>query len=210
MKTYQNDYEVYVNMDVKLREGGRKAVKISKEDLEEKIIDYVVSKYEEEIDMDREDIDLEECVKFLMWCDATKVHKDMKIKFDTENLDAGVCETPDGFGYIEITAGGDWQEPVRSFMYFDGKDFRLYIPTKGNVFNRSNKRAFGEDPEADEEFIFKHIESIIESSLELMEEYEMEEDLEMDDINFDDIIARMTICDAACREDFFARLEIEE
>ena len=47
------------------------------------------------------------------------------------------------FTYVKGCFGGDWEIPVLFFIYWDGKKFRGYIPTKGNTFNRKEKRSLG-------------------------------------------------------------------
>ena len=71
--------------------------------------------------------------------------KDQKIQFDFENveeIDSG--ELSCGVPWILYMAGGDWELPVYFFLYPDEKEKpRMYIPTKGNVFHKSLKAAYG-------------------------------------------------------------------
>jgi hypothetical protein len=72
-----------------------------------------------------------------------------KIYFDLENTDVeGFNVTTSGVPYVRITAGGDWETPVACIIYYDGKQFRGYVPSTGNTYNTKAKSAFGN---ADEE-----------------------------------------------------------
>lgn len=47
-------------------------------------------------------------------------------------------------------AGGDWECPICIMVYHDGKQFRCYIPEKGNAYRKDVKRLFGNcDPKYD-------------------------------------------------------------
>jgi hypothetical protein len=61
------------------------------------------------------------------------------------------------FSYIGCLAGGDWEFPLYFPIYMDkdGKTFRGYIPQKGNVWNYATKKAFGNDDQADKEFLIR-------------------------------------------------------
>lgn len=67
----------------------------------------------------------------------------------------------DTLGFVNIgeltclacMAGGDWQEPVFFIIYWDGKDFRGYIPKDGNLWNYKYNFAIG-DGEDGEDFEF--------------------------------------------------------
>lgn len=54
-----------------------------------------------------------------------------------------------GFTFLGVTAGGDWEEPVFFIIYFDGKGLRGYIPENGNTYNKITKTAFGSEGESD-------------------------------------------------------------
>jgi len=83
-----------------------------------------------------------------------------KIKFDFENtwhsqdeygygdgvpVLLGVNELGDGFVFLGALAAGDWEFPVYHIIYWDGKNFRGYVPEDGNVFNRTTRTAYGND-----------------------------------------------------------------
>lgn len=71
--------------------------------------------------------------------------RDQKITFDFENVeDIEAGETSCGVPWILYMAGGDWELPVYFFLYPGEKgEPRMYIPTRGNVFHKKMKVAFG-------------------------------------------------------------------
>jgi hypothetical protein len=89
----------------------------------------------------------------------TKVYEDWaKIDFDLENVlitDGaamplrGFQTAPNGFTFLGLMCGGDWETPLLAIVYHDGKAFRGYVPTKGNCFVASTKQAFGTAESAD-------------------------------------------------------------
>ncbi len=96
------------------------------------------------------------------------VEKDLsKVEFDTENIDAedgyyenhrkvvGYHTLDNGFTFLGVIAGGDWEWPVFFCIYWDGSKLRGYIPTEGNLWNTDTNRAYGNDEESDEENIQK-------------------------------------------------------
>ena len=104
----------------------------------------------ENIDFDRDsriDFDFENVL--LGWNDST---------FDPISFSSIETITVDGkeIPIIKGCAGGDWEFPVAFIIYLSDKGkLRMYVPRKGNVFNRDTKEAFGNDDDADEEFLSK-------------------------------------------------------
>lgn len=193
-----------VNMNVELRNGGRNAVKMSTEDFRKEMTRaYKMAAME----MSWRANKVGNIVKpstFVYKCcndylDVPKImssfHKDVwegKYEFDSENCDnvgdVKVCSK--GVPYIEVNAGGDWETPVRFFVYFDGRQFRGYVPLKGNAINRDTNRAFGNDDESDGKFIMKEL------SIEKDDEYPYSNhEVEIDS--------------DACLEDFTSRIEVK-
>jgi len=88
---------------------------------------------------------------FSVWRELTKqIEKDIKVKFDCENLEEEGLRTLDnGFTYYLLGAGGDWESPVNFIIYWDGKKLRGYVPTDGNLYNTSAMRAYGNNGEED-------------------------------------------------------------
>ena len=93
-------------------------------------------------------------------CDA--VRQDLsKIAVDTENVDyVGEYEMPgtEPLGHFEMVAdaggttfpvawcacGGDWENPLVFVLYIGQKgELRAYIPKDGNVYNKKEKAAYG-------------------------------------------------------------------
>lgn len=98
--------------------------------------------------------------------------RDSRIDFDFENVLLGWNDstfepinsssfetiTVDGkeIPFIKGSAGGDWEFPLAFIIYLSDKgELRMYVPRKGNVFNRDTKEVFGNDEDADEEFLKK-------------------------------------------------------
>lgn len=118
--------EINLYKDEKLREGGRKAAPISISDFKDKVDQWEP------------------------WDLFYSLEKDLKkIKFDSENFSElnDYRVTSSGINYILCWAGGDWEYPVHFMIYWDGKSFRAYIPTKGNTFRKDTKTAFGSEAE---------------------------------------------------------------
>lgn len=154
----------FVNDDVKLKHGGRNAVKISKDDLWKKIVARAMA-IGEDIDEDDEDdgYDGENAWRFInaiVYCDSV-ISKDIKFNVDAENILTpedgdddylGMHTLSNGLTYYAIEMGGDWEIPVFIIIYWDGKKLRAYIPSYGNLVNLDCKCAFGsEDNEVDDE-----------------------------------------------------------
>lgn len=117
----------YFNEDKPIKIGGRKAPSGGREKLEE---------YEDSWDI----------------VDYPKVKKDLsKYDFDNENLEFIDIETTEtGLDFMVFETGGDWEEVLYFFVYWDGKELRGYVPTRGNAVNTLNKSAFGNDEDKDE------------------------------------------------------------
>jgi hypothetical protein len=95
-----------------------------------------------------------------------KIEDDLKkVEFDDENYE--FRDDSPGYPYsgllsyqrigdltfLGCQAGGDWEYPVFFIIYYDGKQLRAYIPSKGNCWNRKTKSAYGnndDDPDQDE------------------------------------------------------------
>lgn len=79
----------------------------------------------------------------------------LRVDFSFENVEWGPDELlglhtlASGLSYLGLTAGGDWEYPVFFLIYFDGRRLRSYVPTRGNPWNTTTRRAYGNDGEAD-------------------------------------------------------------
>jgi hypothetical protein len=89
-----------------------------------------------------------------------KLAGDLKVEFDPENFEdddssfdpkflMGYHTLSNGLTFCGMCAGGDWEHPVFFIVYWDGKKLRAYVPTDGNPWNTTTKRAYGNDDGAD-------------------------------------------------------------
>ena len=164
-----------VNMDVELAKPERTAPKISIDEFFEHVKTYYLAGLDpkSEYDMEKKKSfddnpdkkadkgDLMYVIRHNSWKDKnSNIFKDLnKIKHDWENCDyiGDVRITKSGVPYILGDFGGDWEEPILFMIYWDGKEFRGYIPKHGNCYNRDLNQAFGNNDEADEKFIMKNV-----------------------------------------------------
>lgn len=163
----------------------RNFVRISKEELEKKIID--TAKRNEDIRCE-----LEDCIKYggeevlkedsVFQSDFARtitenlthltsiIEKDIKVWFDTENIDikddhnrksiVGFHTLDNGLTFLGVTAGGDWQFPLIIIFYYSGECLRAYIPTEGNPWNTDTMTAYGDDTEKDIENLRKRLPNV--------------------------------------------------
>ena len=152
--------ERFINDDYKVKAGGRNAVKITKDQLKELIHEYV-EKYSEQMaeaksdgfyyknNMEPEDY-LMEVLR------VAPINKDVKYEFDDENYwhggdrYSGYKTLDNDLTYFGFWAGGDWELGVFGIVYYDGKQLRAYIPTRGNMVNTKTKYAIGNSEDDDE------------------------------------------------------------
>ena len=166
-----------VNMDLALAKSGRTAPKISVDEFFEHVKDCYIKNNSSKSDYDAEKIqafienpkkkadknDLMYIIRQNAWKkdkSGNNIFKDLnKIKHDWENCDyiGDIRTTKSGIPYILGNFGGDWEEPILFIVYWDGKEFRGYIPEHGNCYNRDLNQAFGNDEEADKKFIMKNV-----------------------------------------------------
>jgi hypothetical protein len=86
---------------------------------------------------------------------------DIDVAFDLENISdspnwycgleglMGFHTEANGLTYYGVCAGGDWEHPVYFCVYWDGQKLRGYVPTEGNPWNTTTKKAYGNDEDAD-------------------------------------------------------------
>lgn len=146
-------YSLYNN--IKLRKGGRKIAKLSETQFVEKAKafilnvckddEYTVEKINNTNASNKIIATLPRAVRQSYYDDKSTIHKDFKdIKPDWENFEiSGSLRTVKGCPYIIMYAGGDWECPICIMVYYDGKQFRCYIPEKGNAYRKDVKRLFG-------------------------------------------------------------------
>lgn len=149
----------YVNLNVgKLRNGGRKAPKVTKDFLKEKIW-KLLNKYEPDEYDDLSSFNPDYTDPYVL-CNDSKIESDLKkVTFDFENYEfthdkdendlCGLHTLDNGFTFIGGWGGGDWEFPVFFIIYWDGKQLRGYIPVCGNTYNLDLNTAFGSEEESD-------------------------------------------------------------
>ncbi len=122
--------------------------KISHEELEQKINSAWKRTPEH-------DYDTQPCYTSL----TKQVEKDLKkVSFDLENMDPWNYKTLDnGLTYLEVVAGGDWEQGVLFIIYWDGSQLRGYIPEEGNLWNTDTSNAYGNDGSDEENMIKRGI-----------------------------------------------------
>lgn len=144
--------------DVKLRKGGRKIAKLSEKQFGEKAKKFILDTCKDDnwtVDkMNKTDAtskiisSLPHAIRTIYYNDKkaeTTIKKDFKdIQPDWENNDiTGGLRTVKGCPYIVMRIGGDWECPLCVIVYYDGKQFRCYIPENGNAYRKDTKRLFG-------------------------------------------------------------------
>lgn len=119
-----------------------------------------------------------------------KLEKDIKVEFDTENYETtkgyagpqslmGYNQEENGFTYLGVCSGGDWETPIFFCVYWDGKRIRGYVPTEGNPWNTDTKTAYGNDDISDNKNIKKRYPDKFVNN--------KENDIEYLDLDFDEI-----------------------
>lgn len=184
--------DLYINMNVKLRQGGRNAVKMAMEDFEEKL-----EQLSEQLDCGgMYDFVQTICYKI------PSIKKDMKVNVNIENFEYSYRMTTTGVPYLFVEASSDYSPWMVFMIYWDGSKFRAYIPTYGNPWNTNTKEMIGENPEEDYEFILKQLGRTIDDYGDDDDDYDPEDALYefIQDIYFNE---------AACIKDFEARLTVK-
>ena len=150
-----------------------------------------------------------------------KVEKDIsKYDFDLENLDyIDTRTTSTGLDFIIFEAGGDWEFPLYFFVYYDGKDMRGYVPTRGNCVNILNKAAFGNGEDIEYKGMNGDLAYVkkFKSYLNIENDFEDDEDEDEDGYDEDDIDVINDMIDEfseledldMCIEEFENRVEVD-
>lgn len=160
----------YLNMDLNFPKAGRTAPQITKDEFIQHIEEYT-----KELNIDVKKVRPSTLAQILSRCSWSKPNnvrakllvKDLsKIKWNTENIDIyGDLRMYKKIPYIIISAGGDWECPLYFMIYWDGKNFRGYIPMKGNMYNRNTKQNIGNNDDDDREFIAKNLKNEVKADL---------------------------------------------
>lgn len=158
----------FINDDVKLKIGGRKAVKITKENLGKLILNKALHAPEAMVNvlgaMDAKWYEGCEYCQFLQLVTAlmsdSTIQKDNKFQTYAENVCGheyvqdeeevgnhlmGMHTLDNGLTFFGFAVGGDWGLPVYMIIYSDGKTLRLYTPSCGNSVNLDFKCALGSE-----------------------------------------------------------------
>lgn len=111
---------------------------------------------------DASDLDLDyEVVDDLLNLDDALSEDLSEVEFSAENFSCAEVlsyaegdkimgfQQVNGIPFLGCMAGGDWEIPIYFLIYWDGSQFRGYIPKDGNTVNPKNDSAYGNDPEAD-------------------------------------------------------------
>lgn len=160
LKDLNVEEETELKKEEKGKSSGRFSVKITKEELKDKIVDlllkheHIHEHNEGKIKNNRNDI--EELEKFFCYVGhifrflTPTIDKDLsKVSFDTENFTCNGFQTLDnGFTFLGCSAGGDWEHPLFFIIYFDGKKLRGYIPKEGNTWNTKYNTAYGSEQDS--------------------------------------------------------------
>lgn len=174
----ENPQLKYINSGVKLRVGGRKAPRISKEEFKSLLIDSLFNFYEKIKDHNpslvsdvnsnknswtKRDLDYllyriidwyEEYESIIKSSKFKKIDKDIsKVKLYHENLGLSpwnneelvISMTKQGIPYITVYVVMDFGNSAEFFIYWDGKEFRAYVPFKGNIINLKTKNLLNGD-----------------------------------------------------------------
>lgn len=74
-------------------------------------------------------------------------NEDLPVVDESQQALVGV-HTINGITFLGCMAGGDWEYPIFFMIYWDGKDFRAYVPYYGNVINLDFNAAFGSEADS--------------------------------------------------------------
>ncbi len=86
-----------------------------------------------------------------MMDDNNKLKKDLdRVTSDYENVGDYLYGT--GFRVLDcgvpaliFAHGGDWEAPMYDVIFWDGNDWRGYVPEEGNFYNKDTSEAYGND-----------------------------------------------------------------
>lgn len=177
----------FMNDDVKVKNGGRFAARVSAEDLWRMIIqratvladdNYTLSHLQNAVEFEDNE-PMYRALEVLHTCDNTIIAGN-KFNADAENLLIGTngdfCgyppsdndigehlmglqTLPNGLTFYGYMAGGDWESPVFLIIYFDGKKLRSYTPTYGNCVNVDCHTALGSEGNSDRDIDYDKLEA---------------------------------------------------
>lgn len=160
---------IIINSDFKLKNGGRKAPAMTKDDLINIFMTYVnKNDLQEEYEID--DMSDEEIamavINYMVEEDDPKLTGDIKytLSGDTE---FNICDGGPMYGFVTLANGFtffgfSWHDPENaelpflSICYYDGKNLRIFQPTYGNFVNKDSKEPLCTEYDDDEDYIKKY------------------------------------------------------
>lgn len=177
----------FINDDVKVKNGSRKAARVTDVDLWRMILQRATLLAEDECTLEelQKAVELEDneamyrALEVLHTCDNLIIAGN-KFNADVENLIIGTngnfCEyeeedndigepliglqtLPNGLTFYGYMAGGDWECPVFLIIYFDGKKLRSYTPAYGNCVNLDCHTAFGSEGNSKKNIDYEKLEA---------------------------------------------------
>lgn len=155
----------FINDDVKIRQGGRKAPRISQTDLRDIIIRTAKRLNNDEFEYQVKSLRCAGNINEELYIAATivvendtTIEADNKFNFewsnfyincqinkqDPENM-CGLHTLNNGFTFLGFSTAGDEQMPAFGILYYDGKRIRLYFPSYGNYVNLDFNCALGSE-----------------------------------------------------------------
>lgn len=72
--------------------------------------------------------------------------RNKRVSFDCENVCSLEYDEENGHRFLVLEAGGDWEYPVTSYLYWTGTALAGFIPVDGNTYNKITNSAFGSEP----------------------------------------------------------------
>ena len=208
---------IYMNMDRKLiSKGGRTAYAMEIDQLK-KLLGTSFQRFRDNQSLAFDDALYNALNDYAGAAPFQKVSEDIReIIVDLENvIYEGFVKGSNGVPALRVAIGGDWELPVRVFIYWDGKDFRGYIPVYGNAYNRFCDSALGSEEGMD---VQPHTYTIQASKpghpiwADVRSETETvptdkPKDVVLDGSNYKKFNWQdVFICEAACLEDFSSRV----
>ena len=130
----------FINDDFKLKNGGRKAPKISEDELRAQFAKVMHTSVKNSPQFDSE------CLEYIqdqIYTDGTTINKDCKYEIGFDNEDyCGFNTLSNGLAVFEFAVCGDEDLGyVYNIVYWDGKKLRLFQPTYGNLVDTDARTA---------------------------------------------------------------------
>ena len=140
----------FINDDVKLRKGGRKATKITIDELKKQIVKFYnkhcLEDGDEECTMENlslydifENENIDKDRKFyLYWEDYYDSISDISTFGNADDIGEsliGFHTLDNGFTFLGVGGCADWGLRSFTILYYDGKTIRCYTPSYGNLIN---------------------------------------------------------------------------